>query len=200
MFEDAQQNLERILALVKQCPANLQEKCFELLLSKYLATYPTSGTPKNNTGGSGTNPTGNNQTDAATSVPEAIRNRFNAIVSRTKASMDKAVSLFDFNTDPFTYHAISIPGTSKREQMRNVALMLALRGYLTGTNWSADWKEFRANCLDHNCWDQNNVVNTMKHDWFKSASSAEGITLSQAGIKASEILFATLTGATPDAS
>ena len=36
MFDDAQLQLEKILALVQLCPERLQEKCFELLLGAYL--------------------------------------------------------------------------------------------------------------------------------------------------------------------
>lgn len=97
--------------------------------------------------------------------------------------------------DPFTFHGISVPGASNREKTRNVALLLGLKGYLTSATWGADWKEFRATCLDHSCWDQGNAPTTMKHEWFKTGSAAEDISLSPSGVKAAEALFIKLAGA-----
>ncbi|MBV6814686.1 hypothetical protein ACE15N_21265 [Xanthomonas campestris pv. passiflorae] len=198
MFDDAKPKLQEILELVNLCPENLQEKCFELLLSAYLDSKATKApvflpasqqilstqvgeiNQENNSGSNG--------------VPELIKTRFNSLVSRTKVSAAKAVELFDFNVDPFTYHGVSVPGSSNREKMRNVALLLALKSYLISANWDADWKEFRVMCMDHNCWDQGNVFSAMKHEWFKKASSSEGIVLSPSGRTAADTIFAKLSG------
>lgn len=198
MFDDAQPQLERILALVQLCPEKLQEKCFELLLGAYLESkvpkqsvvMPASPQKAQEQG----NDTSSGSSRNTNVVPEVIRTRFNSLVARTKVSPAKATELFDFNVDPFTFHAVSIPGNSNREKMRNVALLLSLKSYLTSASWTADWKEFRATCLDHSCWDQNNVVSAMKYELFKTASAAENINLSPPGIKAADALFANLAG------
>lgn len=202
MFEDAKPQIENILALVALCPDKLQEKCFELLLGSYLQSLSPSrplGNPSSATSldvpAPGELPV---NAGAAASIPDVIKTRFNSLVSRTKVNSAKAADLFDFNVDPFTFHALSIPGSSNREKMRNVALLLALKGYLTSASWVADWKEFRATCIDHSCWDQNNVVTTMKNEWFKAASAATNISLSGNGIKAAEACFAKLAGNTDD--
>ncbi|WP_201312648.1 hypothetical protein [Dyella sp. EPa41] len=204
MFEDAKPQIENIVALVALCPDKLQEKCFELLLTSYLqslspsrpAANPASVTPApalapheapSNAGASAT-------------IPDAIKTRFNSLVSRTKVNGAKAADLFDFNVDPFTFHALSVPGSSTTEKMRNVALLLALKGYLISASWVADWKEFRATCIDHSCWDQGNVAKTMKHKWFKVASSATDISLTGEGIKAAEGCFTKLASGPDDAS
>lgn len=196
MFDDAQPQLERILALVQLCPEKLQEKCFELLLGAYLdsksskqtAAIPTSPlhTPAHSADGS-SGSSGNTNV-----APEVIRTRFSSLVARTKVSAVKAAELFDFNVDPFIYHGVSVPGTSNREKMRNVALLLSLKTYLTSANWFADWKEFRATCIDHSCWDPGNSAKATNHEWFKTGSSAEGIILSPSGIKAADAIFAKL--------
>ncbi len=199
MFDDAQPQLEKILSLVQLCPEKLQEKCFELLLSAYLE----SKTSKPSAAAVLPQPAGATVANAdqsagqhnANVVPDAIRTRFHALVTRTKVTAAAATALFDFNVDPFTFHALAVPGSTNREKMRNVALLLALKGYLTSTNWTADWKEFRATCLDHSCWDQSNVTTIMKHDWFKSASVSENINLSPSGIKAADAIFAGIAGA-----
>lgn len=196
MFDDAQPQLEKILALVQLCPEKLQERCFELLLSAYLdsqehkssmpgCTSQENSVPKNveeKPGGSG----------SVNVVPDAIRTRFKSLAARTKVSESQAAGLFDFNVDPFTFHAVSIPGNSNREKMRNVALLLSLKSYLTAASWEADWKEFRAACLDYSCWDRGNSFTTMNYEWFKTASAAENISLSPSGVKAADALFAKL--------
>ena len=198
MFDDAKPELEKILALVNLCPEKLQEKCFELLLSAYLDSkvpkqpaFVPVGPQAMPTPGTDIGQGGNGDTNA---IPELIRTRFNSLVGRTKVSAAKAAELFDFNVDPFIYHGVSIPGSSNREKMKNVALLLSLKSYLTSASWVADWKEFRAACLDHSCWDQGNSTKIMNHEWFKTGSSADGITLAPPGIKAAETLFAKLAG------
>jgi len=199
MFDDAKPELEKILALVNLCPEKLQEKCFELLLSAYLDSKVPKPQPSftpvspHATSTQGTDSSHGNNGDT-NAVPEAIRTRFNSLVARTKVSPAKAAELFDFNVDPFIYHGVSVPGSSNREKMRNVALLLALKSYLTSASWDADWKEFRATCIDHSCWDQGNVVTAMKYEWFKKASSADGITLSPSGRTAADAIFAKLAG------
>ncbi len=198
MFDDARPHLEKILELVQLCPEKLHEKCFELLLGAYLDSKgPNQRSPilfdAQNTLAQDTDEP-SDQTKNTNAIPEAIRTRFNSLVARSKVSATKATELFDFNVDPFTYHGISVPGSSNREKMRNVALLLALKGYLTSASWSADWKEFRATCMDHSCWDRANSPVTMNHEWFKVGSAAEGIILSPSGIKAAEAIFAKLVG------
>lgn len=199
MFDDAQPQLEKILALVQLCPEKLQEKCFELLLGAYLdskVSKQPAVTPTNPQNAPAPGTDGSSGNGGSTNiVPEAIRTRFNSLVARTKVPAVKATDLFDFNIDPFNYHGVSIPGSSNQEKMRNVALLLALKSYLTSANWDADWKEFGATCIDHSCWDRGNSTRAINHEWFKKGSSSEGITLSQSGIKAAETLFAKLAGA-----
>ncbi len=198
MFDDAQPQLEKILVLVQLCPEKLQEKCFELLLGTYLdskiskqpigASASAQNIPPQGADGS------SNNSGSINVVPEVIRTRFQSLVARTKVVTAKATELFDFNVDPFIYHGVSIPGRSNREKMRNVALLLSLKSYLTSASWTADWKEFRATCMDHSCWDQGNSPRIMSHEWFKTGSAAEGITISPSGIKAAEAIFAKLCG------
>lgn len=196
MFDDAQPQLEKILALVNLCPEKLQEKCFEILLGAYVASKRQPNGPALTNDLSRIKGQGGSANSNTTDIPELIKARFTSLVGRAKVLQDRAVSIFDFNVDPFNYHALAVPGTSNSEKMRNVALLLALKSYLTTATWTADWQEFRAACIDHACWDQNNSPKYMKHEWFKVASKSTGVTLSSAGTKAAESLFAKLAGAT----
>jgi hypothetical protein len=201
MYEDAKPQIEQILSLVALCPENLQERCFEILLSAYVARsapapapvapapfIPESPLP----GAAAASPVGGT---GQTAIPEAIKPKLVSLAGRNKIPLDKAAALFDFNTDPFTFHAYVAPGEKKAEKLRNVALALALKNYLASGVWSTDWQEFRAACIDQNCYDRANAGTIMaKSGFFKTHSQPEGITLSSPGVTAAEALFVSLAG------
>jgi hypothetical protein len=199
MFDDAEIQLEKILALVAKCPPQLQERCFEILLTAYVDSKaakapsppPTPPAPAAATsGGQGGGQTQGN----GGAIPDAVRPRFVAMAARVKVPVEKLASLFDFQLDPFSFHALAVPGSSNAEKTRNVALLLAAKGYLTTGSWTADWKEFRAACVDQACYDRTNNPTYMKNAYFKIAAAADGIALSSSGISAAEALLTQLTG------
>lgn len=194
MFENAEPEIQRIVTLTQGCPERFQDKCFELLLGAYIVSVSAPSPPPAPPVRKQEDPTPPANGTPQTPVPEVIRARFLNLAKRMRVSESKAAELFDFTVDPFTYHALDLPGTSKAERTRNVALLLAMKSYLTSGVWTADWKEFRADCINHGCWDKGNAGTYMSTDWFKTASSSENITLSPAGIKAAEALFARTAG------
>jgi len=196
MYDDAEKHIDRILELVKKCPATLQEKCFEVLLSGYVeqSTFARSKRTSDDTEATVSSQATKSSTagDAAVGVPQEIKARFNSTAKRIGVTPELLAALFDFSTDPFTYHALEVPGTGKAEKTRNVALLIAARNYLVTGQWTGDWKEFRAMCVDQNCYDRTNNPQIMKHQYFKSASAETGVALSGGGQKAAEALLATL--------
>lgn len=194
MFENAEPEIQRIVALTNACPERFQDKCFELLLAAYIASMAAPVAPPVPPPGHPNAATSSAGTFQSVQVPEAIRQRFFNMVKRLKLSEGSAAELFDFTADPFTYHALDLPGSSKAERTRNVALLLAMKSYLASGAWMADWKEFRAACIDHGCWDKGNANTYMNNEWFKTASNSENITLSQVGIKAADSLFGRVAG------
>lgn len=199
MFKNAEETLERILALVAKCPEGLQEKCFDILLRAYVDNSVGPAikhirSPNPNTG-SDEPPASGNTGPATTPVPEAIKSRLVAMAGRMKVTPSEFAALFDFQLDPFNYHALAVPGDNKAEKSRNVALLLAAKAYLTTGAWTADWKEFRAVCVDQNCFDANNYAKHLKNPFIKEASAVTGVTLSGAGVTGAEALIRKLTGA-----
>jgi hypothetical protein len=200
MFGDAQQQLERILALVAMCPENLQGRCFEILLTAYVnSTVPkVSVAPASQAAPPGA-PVANAAATNGVQIPDAIKPKLVSLAGRNKIPIEKAAALFDFNTDPFTYHAYVAPGDKKAEKLRNVALALALKNYLVTGSWATDWQEFRAACIDQNCFDRANTnVILSKSGLFKTSSQAEGLSLSSPGVTAAEALFVSLAGGTTE--
>jgi len=201
MFEDAEDDLKRIVALAEKCPTALQEKCFEILLTAYVnskTTPPPAPPPAGTQPPPPPPPPGSDSNLTGMQVPEAIRVRFGTVAARLKVTQPQLASLFDFQNDPFTYHAVAVPGSGKPQTMRNVGLLVAAKTYLATGNWTADWKEFRAMCIDQGCWDKGNYPTYLnsKEGYFRVASASEGITLSSDGIRAAETLLATLANPT----
>jgi len=199
VYENAKPNIEKIIELVKLCPDSLQEKCFELLLSAYLESLKPKISPVAPAVPAATMPLSPATPATAVQsgnfgVPDSIKPRLTSLAGRKKVPLERAANLFDFTADPITYHAYVIPGTRKSEKTRNVALSLALKSYVLNGTWMADWKEFRAACVDQNCLDLPNMASIMAHDWFKSVDKNDGISLSSQGVTAAEAQFANMAG------
>jgi hypothetical protein len=197
MFEDAEKELDQILKLVAKCPAPLQEKCFEMFLQAYLR--PTAGEPvePRRSGQHDTPPLPPADETGESAIPAEILGRFKTTAKRCGVELPALAKLFDFHTDPFTYHALNVPGKSKAEKARNVALLVAARTYLATGQWAADWKEVRARCVDQSCYDNTNMrkyIESPTHSYFKNLD-APSMTVASSGIKAAEALLTQLAAA-----
>ena len=133
----------------------------------------------------------------AVDIPETVRPRFATFAKRLKIDQAVLAGLFDFHQDPFTFHAVAVPGNTNAKKTRNVALLLGAKTYLSTGKWTADWQEFRAMCVDQNCYDRNNVQANLnsKEGYFKTVTET-GITLSSAGITAAEAAITSITSST----
>lgn len=198
MYEDAKKELKSILEIVGQCPTALQEKCFEVLLKGYVDSHTGAATPK-------LPPAAPRVPDLPAaagaqelqqvSLPESVGPRFRTAAKRLGVTLERLSALFDFTVEPFTFHALHVPGKNKAEKTRNVALLMAAKGYLAAGRWKGDWGEMKAMCVDQNCYDRNNMHNHLSHEYISSATADSGIALSSAGVKAAEALLASLSGA-----
>jgi hypothetical protein len=197
MYEHTEKELDQILRLVEKCPEPLQLRCFEILLEGYVSSITGSGLTPPPAAASADRTDmlpPPSPPDGGHGVPAEIQNRFKTTARRLGTEVADMAALFDFESDPFIFHALHVPGASKAEKSRNVALLIAAKTYLANGQWVADWKEFRAQCVDHNCFDRTNMGSYLKHDYFKSASAEGGVALSASGIKAAETLLAGLAG------
>ena len=193
MFEDAEKQLDAILKLVAKCPVPLQEKCFEILLHAYVDSkrrvVPRDGVappPPPQPGEEGEEP----------KLPGEVAGRFRTTAKRLGVDLEKLAGLFDFHSDPFTFHALHVPGKSKAEQTRNVGLLVAMKSYLTTGHWEADMKEVRARCVDQNCYDKTNFrryLGSAKPGHFKVGDDTAMLT--PGGVKAAEALLTHLASA-----
>ncbi len=202
MYKNGEAALDRILELVAKCPKELQETCFEVLLSGYV--HLEVGGPKLHPSALEIQQRQQIQQQPGrgeSQIPLAVLPRFKTTANRLGVSLDKLESLFDFNVDPFALHAVTLPGKKKAEKTRNVALLAASRAYLAAGSWSADWQEVKSLCIDHNCYDSANHTVNLKHEartLFKKVEPGTAIELSSAGIKKAELLLKELAEGTSE--
>lgn len=202
MYKTGEAALDRILTLVAKCPKELQEKCFEVLLSGYVQMEvgpvrpPIAAAVDGNPAQSQKPPLAQHESN----IPEAVLPRFKNTAKRIGVELDKLEALFDFNADPFALHAVTVPGKNNADKTRSVALLAAARSYLATGAWSADWQEVKALSVDQNCYDLANYSMTLKKaagSLYKSVEPGKPIELSSAGIKEAEKLLKTLAGGSP---
>jgi len=193
MYKTAETALDRILALVAKCPKELQEKCFEVLLSGYVQMEVGTVRPSNSPAQiPPRQPPLPPLLPEESSIPQAVLPRFKNTAKRVRVELEKLEALFDFNVDPFGLHAITVPGKNNADKTRSVALLAAARSYLATGAWSADWQEVKSLCVDQNCYDLANYSMNLKKragTLFKSVEPGKPIELSSAGIKEAEKLL-----------
>jgi len=199
MYKDGEKALARILELVSTCPKDLQEKCFEGLLKGYVQTQTLTSRP---TSPLDTQTVGHipavspPPSSSESSIPPAVLPRFRNAAKRMGLELEKLEGLFDFNVDPFSLHAVTVPGKNIADRTRNVALLAAGRTYLATGAWNADWQEIKSLCVDHNCYDMANHSMNLKKGagtWFKSVDAGKPVELSSGGVKEAEKLLKALT-------
>ena len=205
MYRDAEPVLERILALVDKCPEPLKEKAFEIMLTGYvdsLARPVSTSVVLDKPAPPSAPDTDADKRNAGESViPAALVARFRSTARRLEIPLERLEALFDFATEPFTFHALHVPGDRLADKARSVALLVAAKSYLTSGNWTADWKEVKAQCVDQNCYDSANHASTIKKGQggiFKSVDVGKSIELSSTGQTEAQNLIKKL--ATADAA
>lgn len=203
MFEDAEKVIKRIVDLVELCPKEYREKTFEMLLNAYLSEKGAAGStekssyePKN----------AQNFRAAATGddswksgIPDEVLPRFKAMASRLRLSPESLADLFDFSSEPFTFAAIHVDGTSSSDRTRKVALLAAARSFLATGRWQADWAEIKAMCTHQNCYDVSNFSKYLKAgegDVFKKVENRANVQTSAKGQSDAEQLIASMAGGT----
>jgi hypothetical protein len=194
MYKTGEAAIDRVLQLVAKCPKELQEKCFEILLSGYVQFEVDQAKPRLSPDPQKTQQTQQQQgPPAESSIPSAALSRFRNMAGRLGVTVDRLEKLFDFSVDPFALQAIRLPGKTSAEKTREVALLAASRSYLAAGTWSADWQELKSLCVDHNCY---NVANHtvylrrgVEEALFKGVESGKAIELSAGGVRKAEQLL-----------
>lgn len=194
LYPDSEKYIDEILKIVEKCPEPYKEKCFEVLLQGYVTHQIKTNVGEDQHSGPNRPPL-SDETTKETQIPAEILQRFKTFAKRLDIGLDKLERIFDFTTDPFIYQPFTPPGTNAAEKARSIALILAGKTYLTTGNWNSDWKEVKALCVDHNCYNSTNHATNLqkgKSTIFKTVEAGETIVLTPDGIKQAETIIKTL--------
>ena len=198
MYENADAELARIVALTESCPESYRPKAFEILLQGYvnsLGAKPAAPgkdvKPHLPAGGE----KGGAATPLDSSVPPEIQTRLKSMAKRLEVSPEALSRLFDFSADPFAFAPVNVEGTGVSDRSKKVALLVSARSFLATGKWQGDWAEIKAMCVHQNCYDVNNfaaVLKKSKGDIFKSVEAGKSVELSGAGTEQAEQLLAAM--------
>src|SRR5205809_1056030 len=102
MYEQAEEELKKILALVELCPEPLRADAFKILLEGYVrASMPTAPAKTPQPDNTKAPPKPGEHLSAA--IPPDVQARLGALAKRRNLSAEQLSGVFDFTTDPFTF-------------------------------------------------------------------------------------------------
>ena len=201
MYENAEAELTRIIALSESCPELYRAKAFEILLLGFVNSLAVRafrvGAPQNPE----VPPAGHPDAEQAVqdvldvSVPPEVETRLLSLAKRRGVPADALSHRFDFSSDPFAFAPLTVSGAGISDRLMNVALLVCVRSYLATGRWQGDWAEIKAMCVLHHCYDVEHfaaVLKRAKGDIFKSVDAGKSVELSVAGIEQAERLLAAM--------
>jgi hypothetical protein len=194
MYENAEDQLKKILALVELCPEPLRGDAFKILLEGYVrAAMPLPPPPPSQRDGPKTPPRPTDTT--AGTIPPDVQTRLGAMGKRRNLTAEQLAGLFDFTTDPFTFAPLNVTGENNTERTKNVALLVAARSFLATGRWVGDWAEIKAMTSHQNCYDVANFaagLKKLKGKQFKAVTVGTSVELSATGTEEAEQLLTKL--------
>lgn len=199
MYENVEEEIQRILKLVDGCPETLRQTAFAILLQGFvdsLQPKPAVQAPVAPISNS-TEPRPKPTQDWATGIPAEVLPRLRAMAKRRHITDEQLASQFDYTSDPFSFAPLNIPGSAANDRTKKAALLVAARAFLATGRWVGDWAEIKAMCTHQNCYDGPNFSATLKKakgDIFKSVDVGVNVELSATGTEQAETLLAELAG------
>jgi hypothetical protein len=194
MYEQAEEELKKILALVELCPEPLRGDAFKILLEGYVrASMPSP--PAKSPQPDGTKTPTKPAEHLGGAIPPDVQTRLGAMAKRRNLSAEQLAGLFDFTTDPFTFAPLNLTGENNTDRTKNVALLVAARSFLPTGKWVGDWAEIKAMTSHQNCHDVANFaagLKKLKSKQFKGVTVGTSVELSATGTDEAEQLLAKL--------
>ena len=190
MSDDLKTQVLELAAIAKECPDNLQERCFELLLMDLLATR--SGTKTTST-----------KSSSADNKEEFVEDPADALESDDESSGQQDVKLSDLHMKARKFlekQALTISEvnalfykednelkplyedlktTRMAEGQVRIALIQAFRASMKTGEFETNLEAVRAECVTRKCYDQSNFTSNFK----KNASLFDGLEKFDKGTK-----------------
>lgn len=175
MYEEIKKELKEILDIVKQCPENLQAKCFELLATPLISGSSLTSAKKDNPEkvmDSAVKPSG------SFIIPIDVR----AFLQQYSVSEEKLKKLFllEGNTVVEIY---SLSTTRRGTGQVQLSLLIALKSALEGNKFKFSIESVKQKCEEHKLYDSANFRKTFKDNktLFKDLTDDSNIELTPDG-------------------
>lgn len=198
MYETIKKEIKEIVEIVKQCPNELQEKCFEILLNQLLkdasskSKDPKIQPPLDNVE-KDKNPMNTEKQDTDNGKNNDDEISYTLLHIKTRKLLEQGeVSVKDFNNIYYKENGVIKPlyedlGTTKMSdsQIRLTLLSAFENGLLTG-EFEINGETVRQRCQDMKCYDMSNFAGCFTRsktlfDNFEKYNKDENIKLSNEG-------------------
>lgn len=154
--DDLEKELKEILSVIKVCPKDLQEKCFEILLQNALSkTVPAEAQ---------TTTTRAPISTTAVSVQPEIEKRVKTFAGNHKLSNTDITAVFGFDdTAGVTIEVTDLKAKKISQQQRRLALLIGVRHQFAEGNFDVPKDELRESCVTYSAYDAANFVQNLKN-------------------------------------
>ena len=153
--EDIKEEIKDILEIVKSCPANLQEKCFEILLTYALKGSSSSPAPLQPPA-----PLAGFPVEAPPEITRRIR-AFAAQNGLGDEMIFKVFAVDDVGTVSVEVTDLKVNQNAKKQ--RRLALLIGLRHQFMNGSFDVPLDELREMCVTYSAYDAPNFATNLKN-------------------------------------
>jgi hypothetical protein len=200
-MEDLKKEVKKILEITKDCPENLQQTCFEILLRDFLESRKRDErTIKESTGATSKTSKQIQAEKETMTTPKAtagqgsdltiseLHLKARKFIEKYKISIEQLNQIFYKEGDKILPLFDDLKTTRTSESQIRVALLIALVNALLSGEFEANVEEVRAQCQARKSYDTNNWSNNFQHnaslfDFVKFNKGVKIVRLSETGKK-----------------
>ncbi len=200
-MEDLKKEVKKIVDIAKECPENLQQSCFEILLRDFLENRKRdegkikelSSAPKKELKDISTeekvaSASGVSAGQGADLALSEIHVKARKFMEKYEVSIEQLNQLFYKDGDKILPLFDDLKTTRTSESQIRVALLRALVNALSSGDFEANVEEIRAECQARKCYDTNNWNNNFQNnaslfDFGKYTKGLKSVRLSENGKK-----------------
>lgn len=154
--EEFKKEIKEILELVRVCPQNLQEKCFEVLLNHALSVKggrPTSKVAVPDTADTDTQ-----------EVPPEVKKRIKTFAGAHQLSEAEIYKIFNVEeTGNVSIEVTDLRSKKVSQQQRRLALLIGVKHQFTDGSFDVPKDELREECVTYSAYDAANFVQNLKN-------------------------------------
>lgn len=156
--EDFKKELKEILELVKVCPRELQEKCFEILLTHALSRRSAAHVKERVQ--EGERPTLPRQ---ELELPTQIERRMKAFAAQHGLSLDEITKVYSVDElGNVNIEVTDLKASKTAQRQRNLALLVGGRHQFMEGSFDVPLEELRELCVTYSAYDAANFMKNLK--------------------------------------